>query len=512
MASNDTSNGGYANFTTLPASSNTKECDLSEQLRKLLVFFANPKDREATLSTLKRIFDNIIQHPNDDKYRQIKLTDETFSSKVWQYPAGKEFMKMSGWVVEDDHVRLRNDSYVQIVSNLLVLKEAELNKTIMQPSQCTPKMPLTILDERKRVNTDVTGSNHFTFSDDETRQSILLAIVFGQGAIFKEIIKQYDPYFIQNVLVTSITLIETAFFNRQIGIARILVREYGANVNIVDKTGCPCVLQLFHGCDSTESCQALIIEFIKEFEIDVDKYRYVAKALHLAVLHKLFTVVKFLVEDCKVDVNCTSTLYNDGTALHMAYGIGEKNIAQYLIEHGADQDAIDGNGNKPKDYELCGDSTNVYSLNSKFLCMKRMIWKSMASDEYQYFAKLGAQGLPEHEAVDLTFKKFPSLQETLDGGVVSRRNLGVTPTLNELNRYVTDMAPSYYDIGLQLDIVNSQLRLIKNDPSFPDLKEKCRKMLEVWLANDTSATWKKLCDALQEVELSVLAERIKNSQ
>ena len=74
------------------------------------------------------------------------------------------------------------------------------------------------------------------------------------------------------------------------------------------------------------------------------------------------------------------------------------------------------------------------------------------------------------------------------------------------------MAPSYYDIGLQLDIVNSQLKLIKNDPSLSDLKEKCRKMLEVWLENDTSATWKKLCDALEEEGLSVLAEQIKYSQ
>ena len=70
---------------------------------------------------LKMISDNIIHHPNDDKYHQIKLIDETFVSKVWQYsyPAGEEFMKMSGWVVEDDNVRLRYDSGVQIVSQLL---------------------------------------------------------------------------------------------------------------------------------------------------------------------------------------------------------------------------------------------------------------------------------------------------------------------------------------------------------------------------------------------------------
>ena len=95
-----------------------------------LVTALSPQDQEATLSTLRRIF---VQHPNDDKYRQIKLNDDTFDSKVWQYPAGEELMKMSGWVVEDDHVRLRDDSCVQIVSQLLKL---------FLPSSATGVVPL----------------------------------------------------------------------------------------------------------------------------------------------------------------------------------------------------------------------------------------------------------------------------------------------------------------------------------------------------------------------------------
>ena len=42
----------------------------------------SPKDQEATLSTPKRIFDNSIRQLNDDKYCEIKLTDETFTSKA----------------------------------------------------------------------------------------------------------------------------------------------------------------------------------------------------------------------------------------------------------------------------------------------------------------------------------------------------------------------------------------------------------------------------------------------
>ena len=70
--------------------------------------------QRATLSTLNEIFSNVIQHPDDDKYHQIKLAGKTFTSKVWQYPAGMELMKMSGWVVEDDHVKLRSHSSNQI--------------------------------------------------------------------------------------------------------------------------------------------------------------------------------------------------------------------------------------------------------------------------------------------------------------------------------------------------------------------------------------------------------------
>jgi len=94
-----------------------------EQQLDTIVAALSPEDLDTTLSTLRKIFDNIIQHPNDDKYRQIKLANKVFCSKVWRYPACEELMKMSGWVIEDDHVRLKDDSHVHIVSQLLHNKE-----------------------------------------------------------------------------------------------------------------------------------------------------------------------------------------------------------------------------------------------------------------------------------------------------------------------------------------------------------------------------------------------------
>ena len=495
----DTSDREYENLPTqtVSNSSSTKESDLSIQFSKLNVSFQSSKDREDTLSTLKRIFDNIIQYPNDEKYRQIKLTSKTFTSKVWRYPAGQQLMKMSGWVLEGDHVTLRDESFTEAVSKLL--------------EQRCAKSPEVTLDVNRSNTTDVCSSSKCCSLSSDEAKCIMGAIQPASGIRLKELLSPYHANCVNNMQVTAVhSIISFVFMVREIGIARILVNEYGVDVNSIDRNGDPDFFMLFEGCDSTESCQSLIIRFIKEFKINVNRQSYMT-ALHFAMLHKLFAVVKFLVEDCKVDVNCVSSSTKGGTPLHMAYGIGEESIAQYLIKHGADQDAMDDTGRKPREYKFYEDSDNVYLFSSNFFKKRRLIMKTFGSPEFNYYMQMFIQGISDIEAVDLTIAKFPSLQKQFPD-LANWRDLEVTPTLNELNHYITDMAPSYYNIGLELDIVNRKLKVIQSDPGLPDLERKCHKMLEVWLESDTSATWKKLCNALQEVGMSVLAEQIKGAQ
>ena len=78
-----------------------------------------------------------------------------------------------------------------------------------------------------------------------------------------------------------------------------------------------------------------------------------------------------------------------------------------------------------------------------------------------------------------------------------------------LSNYITRMAINYYDIGLELNIGNDKLRIIQHDLRFPNLEEKCREMLNLWLENDISATWGKLCEALERKNQSVLARDIR---
>ena len=491
--------GNSEHLTVPPVSS--MRCLLLEQVKKLSASLT-PQDLSDTLSTLRRIFDNIIQHPNDENYRQIKLTSKTFSSKVWQYPAGEELMKISGWVVEDDHVRLRDDSCVRILAQLLWEKLEEENPNVSKKN--ISKRPKDVSTDCAAGVSSLTDLESLKLSGNAAI-AVASAILSGNGTMLKRLLSQYTCP-VRCFKIDGVSLIGMAYFTRQIGIVRILVDEYGVDANISyndDRS----YLMLLEGSDSTVASQSLVIQFIQDFNLDVHKQNKCYSALHLAMLHKLFTVVKFLVEESKVDVNCIMKV-DDGTPLHMAYGMGEESIAQYLIEHGANQDAIDDHGRKPKDYRFY--TNNGYYFLSQYHRKRSVIIKN-SGPELDNYRKLCEQGLADRDAVDATFEKFPNLQRF----IVSFNSLALDaiPTLNELNYFITDMAPSYYDVGLQLGIDNRKLKLIKEDHiSFSGLEKKCLGMLEVWLnVNSTFATWKKLCEALERQGLNFLAGKIKDA-
>ena len=178
---------------------------ISKQLDELVTSLS-PEDREATLSTLTRIFDNVIQHPNDDKYRQIKLTDETFSSKVWQYPAGEELMKMSGWIVKDDHVRLRDDSCVQIVLQSLT--------SLMSSS----------------------ASGVVALPDDEF-QVLIKALYNGDVPCIKQLLKvsQISPTGeIYSESESSFNVLHAATIAQQLDIVKLLLTDYSMDPYVIN--------------------------------------------------------------------------------------------------------------------------------------------------------------------------------------------------------------------------------------------------------------------------------------
>ena len=373
-----------------------------KQLDKLDALL-KPESREATFSVLKRIFDNIIQHPNDDKYRQIKLTSKTFSSKVWQYPAGKELMKMSGWVVEDDHVRLRDDSCVQIVSQLL--------KSFLS-SSATGVVPLP---------------------DDEF-QVLIKALYNGGVPCIQKLLKasHISPNGeIYSESGSSLNLLEAATIAQQIDIVKLLLTDYSMDpyvMSMSDDKSLPYIHFVFY-----YSPQSFIIAIMKYCSVKSDfKTTEGFSLLHYAVMCNCFDVVCFLLEECSdIDVNVTNDYLQ--TPLHLAYLTVHTQIAQYLIQHGADVYAVNSNGCTPYEY-IDGDPD--YIKASEYLQNRRIIYHIPFSIEHCYYMKLVNLGIDEEEAASLTMEQFPSLQE--DGPTQPHHDIDHASALKEFTQYITN--------------------------------------------------------------------------
>ena len=365
----------------------------------------SPESQEATFLVLERIFDNIIQYPNDDMYRQIKLNDETLSSKVWQkvwqYPAGEELMKMSGWVVEDDHVRLRDDSCVQIVSQLL---ESFL-------SSATGVVP---------------------FPDDEFHV-LIKALYNGDVPCIQKLLKvsHISPNgIIYSESGSSLNLLVAATIAQQIDIVKLLLTDYSMDPYVMsmrDDASLPYIEYDILYC----APQSFIIVFMKYCGVKSDYKTTGYSLLHLAVMFNYFDVVCFLLEECSdIDVNVTA---DDGlyTPLHIAYLARHTQIAQYLIQHGADVYAVDGGGCTPYEY-IDGDPDCI--KHSEYYQNRRNICHIPFSIEHCYFMKLRNIGIDEEEAVSLTMEQFSSLKE--DGPTQPHHDIDHASALKEFTQFI----------------------------------------------------------------------------
>ena len=375
---------------------------ISKQINKLVTTLS-PKDQEATLSTLKTIFDNIIEHPNNDKYHQIKLTDKTFTSKLWQYPAGQELMKMSGWIVEGDDVRLKDDSCVQVVSQLL--------KSFLSSSA-----------------TDVVP-----FPDDEF-QVLIKAFYNGDIDCIQKLLKASHISLngrIYSESGSSLNLLHTATIAQQLDIVKLLLTDYSMDPYVVgmrDDTSLPHIVSIFLCAP-----QPFIIAIMKDCGVKTDfKTAEGVSLLHLAVMFNCFDVVSFLLEDCSgIDVNATDDyLY---TPLHLAYLYGHIQMAEYLIQHGADVFAVDSYSHTPYEY-IDGHPDGI--KQSERLQNRRKIHHIPYSIEQCYFMKLRNIGINDGEAVALTIEQFPSLKE--DGPTQPHRDIDHASALKEFTQYITN--------------------------------------------------------------------------
>ena len=375
---------------------------IAKQVEKFLTSLSL-KDQEDALSTLKSIFGNIIQHPNDEKYHQIKLTNETFASKVWQYPAGEELMKMSGWVVDGNHIRLKINSCVQIVSQLL----------------------------KSFLSSSTTGVVSFP---DYEFQVLIKAFYYGEITCIQKLLKLShisSTGSIYSESGSSLNLLEAATISQQLDIVKLLLTDYLMDPYVMsmrDNTTLPYIEYLFYYAP-----QSFIIAIMKHCGIKTDfRTTDYYSLLHIAVISNCFNVVSFLLEErSSIDVNVTTDNDYLLTPLHLAYLYGHTEIAQYLIQHGANVFAMDSDGHTPYEY-IDGDPDCI--LDSEYSQNRRKIHHIPYSIEHCHFMRLINIGIDE-EAVSLTVEQFPSLKE--DGPTQPHDDIDHASILKEFAQFIT---------------------------------------------------------------------------
>ena len=369
-----------------------------------------PEDLEATLSTLKKIFDNIIQHPNDDKYRQIKLDNKAFSSKVWRYPACKELMKLSGWVVEDDLVKLRHYSSLHIASCILN-SFCEQLKSISLPS----------------------GIVKIAYDKYE---AILTAMYDGdighiQALLNHNNISSSGTIVLQNG--QSINLLKGAIAIQRIDVVELFIKTYSVDFYV---TNVEIVISIF-----TIVPQSFAINLLKSAGIrQLFKFESMngATLLLLATVYNCFDIVRFLITSCRdIDVNTTDDFLR--TPLHYANIAKHREIADYLSLHGADVRVKDIENCTPLDYI---DGNPIIVATSQYVQNKRKINERPFSAVRMFYLVMVNSGLEDEEAVSRTMEKFPMLKE--EGSPQVHYDVDHASVLSEVSKYISETPKNFH--------------------------------------------------------------------
>ena len=319
---------------------------------------------------------------------------------MWQYPAGGELIKMSGWVLEDDHVRLRDDSCVQIVLHLLT-----------SFSSATGVVPFP--DDKFQVLIKA-----FCNGDIPCIQQLLrVAHISSNGNVYSESGSVFN-------------LLQAATIAQQLDIVKLLLTDYCMDPYVMSMSEnklLPYFKYIFLCAP-----QSFIIAIMKYCGVNSDFRRTGGYfLLHYAVAHNCFGVVCFLLEECSdIDVNVTDD--HMWTPLHLAYHCGHTKIAQYLIQHGADEYAVDRDGHTPYEYI---DGNPGWIEDSEHFQNKRKIHHIPYSIEHCYYMKLVNIGIDGDEAVSLTMEQFPSLRE--DGPTEPHYDIDHASALKEFTQFIT---------------------------------------------------------------------------
>ena len=111
-----------------------------------------------------------------------------------------------------------------------------------------------------------------------------------------------------------------------------------------------------------------------------------------------------------------------------------------------------------------------------------------------------------NEVVEETQKRANQTPYTLSTGRHPPNSSNTKPQLADLLRHV--QTHLWYRLGIYLGLSVNKLKQIQQDTR--STEDALTEMFQAWLMTDVKATWNKLYDALEELQLGVLANEIKD--
>ena len=83
------------------------------------------EEAQLAVDTLLKIIQNVVDNPNVERFRQLRVANKTFYQRVWRHSAAQEFLALVGWtLVDEEKIVLQSDELLQeALENLIKAKD-----------------------------------------------------------------------------------------------------------------------------------------------------------------------------------------------------------------------------------------------------------------------------------------------------------------------------------------------------------------------------------------------------
>lgn len=167
----------------------------------LIILNCNTKDKaNACIETLKKYVENIIQHPDEEKYRKIRMSNRVFCEKVRPVEGALDFLLGAGFIeqpIDDEQYLIYSDDIAPDgIAALNDLLEA-LNHSEVIPLELDRNIQVLLPSQARRTELP---PDFFRISPEEIRREQQL-----RQAIF-----EYHSTFMQYFSITNICLLSLA--------------------------------------------------------------------------------------------------------------------------------------------------------------------------------------------------------------------------------------------------------------------------------------------------------------